>query len=322
MLSAKHYNAAVNASVVVRQDWMGVLTLTGADRVTWLQGMITNDVEKLAAGQGCYAAHLNAQGKLVAQMIVLVAEEEVLLLVERVAAAKLAAAFDRLIVMEDVQLRDISDEYEVLELIGPRARTTIEAWAGQSLPVTTPYAHGLLPDARILVSDLGYALIVARERAAEVLQGIATAGALETGRDTWDVLRTEAGLPVYGIDVDETTTLPELGQRGISYDKGCYIGQEVVARIKYIGHVNRRFVGFLCEGSDVPENRYAVQMQEKVVGYVTTGVFSPRMGKAIALGFVNRTAAEAGANVVLIGKGRNIVARVASLPFVPIHSGD
>jgi folate-binding protein YgfZ len=130
------------------------------------------------------------------------------------------------------------------------------------------------------------------------------------------------GLPVYGIDIDETTTLPELGPRGISYDKGCYIGQEVVAKIKYIGHVNRRFVGFLCEGSIPPELRAAVQWNGKEAGYVTTAVFSPGLGKPIALGFVNRAAAEPGTVVELLGKGHSIRATTASLPLLPIRSGD
>jgi folate-binding Fe-S cluster repair protein YgfZ len=91
----EHYNAAKTGAAIVRQDWVGILKLTGAERQSWLHGMVTNEVEKLAPGQGCYAGHLNAQGRLVAQMIVLVAEEEIWLLVERVATEKLAAVFDR-----------------------------------------------------------------------------------------------------------------------------------------------------------------------------------------------------------------------------------
>jgi folate-binding protein YgfZ len=124
------------------------------------------------------------------------------------------------------------------------------------------------------------------------------------------------------VDIDETTTLPELGPRGISYDKGCYIGQEVVARIKYIGHVNRHFVGFVCEGPEVPEVRAAVVTNGKEVGYVTTAVFSPRLERPVALGFVNRVAAAPETAVTLVGKQRTVTARVVSLPFVPIPVAD
>jgi len=318
----EQYNAAQNGAAVVEQNWMGILKLTGSERQSWLQGMVTNEVEKLAPGKGCYAAHLNPQGKLVAQMIVLVAEEELWLLVERAAAAKLAAAFDKLIIMEDAQVQDVSDEYDVFSLSGPKGREVLERWTRQTFPGTDLYDHRLLPRGRVLVADMGFEVIVPRPASPDALQEILLAGALSIEQETWNVLRTEAGLPLYGVDVDETTTMPELGQRGISYDKGCYIGQEVVARIKYIGHVNRRFVGFITEGTDIPEIRSAVQMKGKEVGYVTTAVLSPRLGRAIALGFVNRVAAEAGTAVILAEKGNSIAAQVASLPFVANGSGD
>jgi folate-binding protein YgfZ len=318
----EQYNAARNDAAVVEQHWMGVLKLTGSDRQSWLQGMVTNEVEKLAPGQGCYAAHLNPQGKLVAQMIVLVAEEELWLLVERTAAAKLAAAFDKLIIMEDVQVQDVSDEYDVISLLGPKAQGLLEMWARQSLPGTGLYRHRLLPQGRVLAVDLGFEVIVPHLASPDVLRQIQAAGAVSIDQETWNVVRTEAGLPLYGVDVDETTTMPELGQHGISYDKGCYIGQEVVARIKYIGHVNRRFVGFVTEGTGVPEIRSAVQMKGKEVGYVTTAVFSPKLGRSIALGFVNRVAAEPGTAVILAGKESSIAAQVASLPFVANGSVD
>jgi folate-binding protein YgfZ len=254
-------------------------------------------------------------------MIVLVTEDEVWLLVERAAAAKLAAVFDKLIIMEDVQVRDASDDYEVLGLLGPAADRILEQWYGQPFPDKTLYRHQRVGDGRVCRADLGYEAIVPRDAASEALRSLTAAGAVQISEETWNVLRAEAGLPLYGVDIDETTTLPELGPRGISYDKGCYIGQEVVARIKYIGHVNRRFVGFVCEGAAVPEARSVVQQQGKDVGYVTTGVFSPGLDKPIALGFVTRAAGEPGKEVVLAGKSGNIPAVVASLPLLN-RSGD
>ena len=315
-MSKEHYDAARANAAVIRKDWMGVLKLTGPERKTWLQGMVTNEVEKLGAGQGCYAAHLNAQGKVVAQMIVLVAEEEVWLLVEREAAGKLSGVFDKLIIMEDVQVSDSSQDYVVLEVIGPETSAVVQRWTGQTLPEGAPYAHQSSAQGRIVSSDLGIDVIVPRANAEQALSAIIDAGAIEIEMETWNVLRSEAGLPLYGVDIDETTTLPELGQRGISYDKGCYIGQEVVARIKYIGHVNRRFVGFVCKGNAVPELRSAVQVKGKDVGYVTTAVFSPRINRAIALGFVNRVAAEPGTEVLIAGESGPIIAVVSAFPLL------
>ena len=320
-MSIEHYNAARNNAAVLRQHWMGLLKLTGPERQSWLQGMVTNEVEKLTSGQGCYAAHLNAQGKVVAQTIVLATEDEIWLLVEKAAEAKLAGVFDKLIIMEDVQVRDASDDYDVIGLLGPAAEPILERWSGHPFQDKTLYRHQRVGAGRVCLGDLGYECIVPRDSADDALRAITAAGAVPIDEDTWNVLRTEAGLPLYGVDIDETTTLPELGQRGISYDKGCYIGQEVVARIKYIGHVNRRFVGFVCSGSGIPEPRSAVQVQGKDVGYVTTGVFSPGLDRPIALGFVNRVAGEPGTAVVLAGKSGAIPAIVASFPLVN-RSGD
>ena len=306
-MNQQHYEAARHHAAIFAHDLLGVLQLTGSERHTWLQGMVTNDVEKLKPGESCYAAHLNAQGKVVGQMTVFAAEDALWLLVEQVAIENLAAAFDRLIIMEDVQLQNVSVEYSVLGLIGPKASAVLQATAAK--------------DYRLVRGEMGYDLIVAKSAAAGVSEALSAAGAVPIDEETWNVLRAESGIPLYGVDVDETTTMPELGQRGISYDKGCYIGQEVVARIKYIGHVNRRFVGFVCDGVDIPEVRSAVQVQGKDVGYITTGVFSPSVGKAIALGFVGRTAGEPGTEVVLAGKNGTVAARVAALPIVLLPSG-
>lgn len=294
---------------------MGVLQLTGPERQTWLQGMVTNEVAKLTAGEGCYAAHLNAQGRIVAQMIVLVAEDAVWLLVERTAAEKLVTVFDRLIIMEDVQVRDASPDYEVLGLLGPERRGILQRWTGKPFEESALYCHQAFPQGRLCSADIGIDAIVPRGMAEDSLRALAAAGALVIDSEAWNVLRTEAGLPLYGVDIDETTTMPELGQRGISYDKGCYIGQEVVARIRYIGHVNRRFIGLICEGTVVPEAHAAIQSQGKDVGYVTTGVFSPGINKPIAMGFINRAAAEPDTPVILAGKSGTIPAVVAAFPI-------
>jgi len=300
-----HYNAARTKAVTFTKDWMGILKLTGPERHTWLQGMVTNEVENLKPGEACYAAHLNAQGKVVAQMTVFAAKDEIWLLVEQTAVQKLAAVFDRLIIMEDVQVRNVSSEYSVLGLVGPQTRALVQTLEYPAVSV-----------------DLGYDLIVPKDALARVSENLTAAGALPADPGIWNILRAESGIPVYGVDIDETTTMPELGQRGISYDKGCYIGQEVVARIKYIGHVNRRFVGFVCDEGAIPEVRSTVQVQGKDVGYITTAVFSPGLGRPIALGFVNRVAGEPGTSVLLAGNTAIVAARVAALPIIPTGSGD
>jgi len=309
---AEYYKAATEGAAVAEKDWLGVVKLTGAERVSWLQGMITNDVQKLAPGTGCYAAHLTPQGKIVAQMHVLMDEDALWLSLERAATPKLIAAFDKLLIMEDVQVADVSEEYSILGVLGPKAAAALDSWLGEPLNLDGRYSHRRSGDCRIVVSDLGYDVWVPRGQADKVLRLLAGSGATAIDHGTWDVLRTEAGLPVYGVDIDETTTMPEIGETGINYDKGCYIGQEVVAKVKYIGHVNRRFVGLTISKNELPELKSAIRKGGREVGYITTTLFSPALNKPIALGFVSRAAYAPGSEVEVGTASATIV----GLPFV------
>ena len=319
----EYYHAARYGAAVLNQPWnSGIVQLTGFDRLSWLQGMVTNDVEKLRPGEGTYAAHLNPQGKLIGQMTILVETDSVLLTMESANVKKLIDVMEPMVVMEDVITENKTGLLDSIAVLGPSAAAVLESWIGESLNLAALYQHRELSDNRRIVRDeLGYTLWLEREVSGAALQGIVDAGATRIDEATWNVIRTEAGQPVYGTDIDLTTTLPELGGKGISYDKGCYIGQEVVARIKYLGHVNRRFMGFVCDGAGLPSPRSVVRSDGKEVGYTTSSVVSPGMGKAIALGFVNRAAAVAGTPVELESGDTRITATVSELPFMPFAIG-
>jgi folate-binding protein YgfZ len=305
------YKAATETAALVEKDWAGLIKLTGSERVSWLQGMVTNDVARLKPGTGCYAAHLTPQGKIVAQMQILSDEDALWLSVERSAIPALIAAFDKLLIMEDVQMTNASDEYSVLGVLGPKASEALAAWLGEPLNLDNRYSHRTLGQCRIVISEIGYDVWLPRTQADNIVRSIVQAGATAIDRGTWDVVRTEAGLPVYGVDIDENTTMPEIGEAGISYDKGCYIGQEVVAKVKYIGHVNRRFVGLVLGNSELPEPKSVIRKGGRDVGYVTTSLFSPRLNKPIALGFVSRSAYAPGSEVEVGAQ----TARIVDLPF-------
>ena len=286
--------------------------------MTWLQGMVTNDVEKLRPGQGVYAAHLNAQGKMVGQMTVLADPDVLWLALETSNVKKLSEVLERMIVMEDVQSEDLSDTFESIAVIGPAASSVLESWLGEPLCLDGPYDHReFLKCSRIVRDELGYTIWADVSKVNAIMDGLIAAGAISIDETTWNIVRTEVGLPVYGVDIDDTTTLPEIGDKGIRYDKGCYIGQEVVARIKYIGHVNRRFMGFISNSDQLPERGSRVQVGGKEVGYITTSVLSPELEKAIALGFVNRVAAVSGISVELVSGESRIASTVSELPFIP-----
>src|SRR5207244_12652706 len=179
----------------------------------------------------------------------------------------------------DVQTADVSEDYSILAVIGPKAAAALESWIDEPLKLVGKYSHRKVYDSRIVVSDIGYDVWLPRGKADKVLRFLAQSGATAIDHGTWNVLRTEAGIPVYGVDIDETTTIPEIGEAGINYEKGCYIGQEVVAKVKYIGHVNRRFVGLTFSGTDLPSLKSPMQKGGTEVGYVTTALFSPGLKK-------------------------------------------
>jgi folate-binding protein YgfZ len=311
------YKVARENAAVVKKDGYGIVRLTGSERVAWLQGMVTNDVQKLGPGEGCYAGHLSPQGKMIAHMLILRDDDSLWLVMERSRIPNLVSAFDKLLIMEDVQVIDESETLEVLAVIGPQAKTVLEAWLGKTLTVTGLYNHQAFGRKRVVVTNLGYDVWIGRGATEEALNELVQAGGTRVDEQTWDVLRTELGWPVFGIDIDETTTMPELGEHGISYDKGCYVGQEVVAKVKYIGHVNRRFVGLVMQGDAVAMSKSPIQKDGKEVGYITTSVFSPSLNKPIALGFVARSAYAPGTQVAIVSDGLLVPATIAGLPFRP-----
>lgn len=303
---------------LIEKDFLGIVRLTGDERVSWLQGMVTNDVAKLKTGQGCYAGHLTAQGRLVAQMVILASAEDLWIETERDRVAPLMASLDKVLIMEDVQMSDVSGDYRILSVIGPGAEPGLRQWCGlssESWPQRL-YDHVETGGCRVVVCSLGFDTWIPREGAEAVRQSLLQAGAEPIDRSEWEVLRVEAGLPVYGLDMDESTIMPELGEQGIDYDKGCYIGQEVVAKVKYLGHVNRRLLGLRLQGNDVPPRQSRVMKAGREAGVVTSSVYSPSLKSVIALAMLSRNAAMPGAAVeVLAGEG-GIPATVLDLPFI------
>src|ERR1051325_7142498 len=170
---AEYYKAATEAAAITELDSFGIVKLTGTDRVSWLQGMVTNDVEKLAAGAGCYAAHLTPQGKIVAHMSILKDKDTLWLSLERAAIPHLLGAFDKLLIMEDAQLEDVSGGYSILGLLGPKAAAALDSWAGEPVELNGPYSHREVDQCRIVVSQFGYDLWVPRAQVDGVLRAFA-----------------------------------------------------------------------------------------------------------------------------------------------------
>jgi tRNA-modifying protein YgfZ len=281
--------------------WAGLtpIAIAGPDRTAFLQGQLTQDVRNLAPGESRPAAGLTPKGKLIFFGPLVGEPDRLLLLVARTAAEAVLAHLTRYGAFQDVQIRDASAQLGVLHLYGPEtARLEIPA-AVLRLPARGEFAGELLVPAAVRAE-----LETRLERGGSELVGEATA----------EVLRVEAGRPRWGQDADGSNLPDEVGlQDSVSPDKGCYVGQEVVARLRTYGRVNRRLVGFRFPGGALPAGTVFSDPGKRSLelGRVTSSVLSPRLGP-IGLGLAFRDVPEGG-TLGLPGEARTAV--VAPLPF-------
>ncbi len=321
---AAEYRALREAVGLIDRSMLGKVTVTGRDRQAFLQGMLSNDVKSLTAGQGTAAAFLDAHGKVVALLAVYVLEDRLLLELPPSLTEKTLQALDKFLISEKASFEAADDAFAILAVQGPGSRALLETLAGRQLDLA-PYHHAEAQIAGAPVRVIsraeggvpGFHCWAAAAHGASLWQLLVTAGARPVGAEALNVLRVEAGVPWYGHDVDESVILPETRlEQLVSYTKGCYIGQEVVARVKYRGHVNRALSGLVLEGDRVPAINDPVVADGKEVGRITSAVRSLALGKPIALGYVRREYFAPGSVVGVQDGGATIPARVAELPFV------
>jgi folate-binding protein YgfZ len=302
------YHAARTGLAFRHRHEQGVLRLTGKDRLTWLNGLVTNDV----IGQSqCYAAWLTPQGRMITDMFVVDGEDETLLEVPGPLAITLANRLDGLIFTEDARIVDASMDLQAVEISGPEARAGVVAVA-HSMP------NGLSGLVRHVTTPVGGAVTyVPARQLAGALEALTHQGGTPIDDVTADALRIEAGIPRFLVDIGEDTIPLEAGlDHAISHTKGCYVGQEIIVRIRDRAHgrVARHLVGLRIEGDDVPAPDLPVMLEGRQVGRLTSAVRSIALGVPIGLAMLHRDASAAGTRVT-IGTAR--VAVVTDLPFMP-----
>jgi folate-binding protein YgfZ len=301
------YEALTGACGLVDRSERGKLALTGGDAKAFLSGQVTNAVEELTPGTGQYAAFLTNKGKMLGDVRVLDAGPELLLDTERVALQDLFDLVRRGSVGWDVQLHKRTVQTALLCLVGPGARRVAGPEA-EALP-DVEHAHAVAPFGRVVVTDAGIDVLCPAEEADAVRAGLVARGALEVDEAAAEVVRVERGRPRYGVDLDDGVIPQEAGlnERAVSFTKGCYVGQETVARLFYRGKPNRHLRGLrlsapVARGTEL-------RLGEKAVGTVGSAVVSPRHGP-IALALVRREA-EPGAALT----AGDATATVVELPF-------
>ena len=309
---AAEYRAMTEACGLFDRSERGKLALTGAGAAEFLQGQVTNDVEGLEPGQGCYAAFLTNKGKMLGDLRILDADGELLLDTERVALQELFNMIRRFRVGYDVEVHKRTLERGLLSLIGPDAL----ALAGGPELGREEHAHretelsGLA--VRAIRTDVGVDLLVEDAGAVADLAGaLREAGAVPVSESAVECLRIEHGRPRYGVDLDETVIPQEAGlnKRAVSFTKGCYVGQETVARLHYRGRPNRTLRGLALSAPASPGDE--LTFGERPVGRLGSVAVSPRFGP-IALALIRREAENG--TVVAVGRD-GATATVVELPF-------
>ena len=304
------YRAITEACGLLDRSDRGKLALTGADAAGFLQGQVSNDVESLATGSGCYAAFLTPKGKMLGDLRILNAGDELLLDTERSALQALFNMIRRFSIGYQVELHKRTVECGLLSLIGPEADRLAGAdWLPSEEHAQIPLSIGGI-QARAIRTDVGLDLLCDAADTDALRSILEESGAVAIGEAAAECLRVERGRPRYGIDLDDTVIPQEAGlnERAVSFTKGCYVGQETVARLFYRGKPNRQLRGLRLTGPAEPGEE--LLSEGRPVGRLTSVVQSPRFG-AIGLALVRREAPP-GSTVT---SDAGVIAQVTELPF-------
>lgn len=331
-----------------QREEVGFLAITGPDRFTWLQGMVSNDTRLLATGQTerlpvCFldaTGHLLSDGVLIpvggthplATAVGAQGQDFLLAELPQPTVARILTHLDRLLIMEEVELADVSRKVAAFTLQGPDAATFLgrESWMSRTKRGPT-FWTAIEFSCRTVSADHsgsgGLDLYFAMDNLFMVQDALMSLATPEIGPDAAEALRVEAGIPRYGLDMDETVLAPEANLTDhISLTKGCYVGQEIVARIDARGHTNRALTGLVLEGPDLPAFGAKLFFHSdteapRETGRITSVIPSAPAagGSAIALGYVRHEHRAPGTRLTIGEEGQSH-ATVTALPFYPSSS--
>lgn len=295
--------AAKRGALAVSEPDLATLVVTGGDRISWLNGMLTCDLVKRAPGAAVYGLAVARNGRVITDLVVVDDGERALLMVPRAVVESLRSHLDHYLVMEDAVMAPATDGFESWAVHGPRSGEALAA-AQAAGGVGGPLDR----------TGLGGAVVLApRDRGSAVRDALATVATL--GDDAgWEALRLERAVPRFGVDFDDKTYPQEaqLEKQAVSFDKGCYLGQEVVCMLELRGHVKRMLVPVVFDAGPPPPRGAPVTDEAGAeIGEVTSAGPSPTLGKPVVLAMVKRAFAQAGSHVLVGGLRGEVVARPA-----------
>ena len=317
----REYEVFRSGCAVYDLGWRSKILISGPDRVRWLNGMVTNNIRDLAVNHGVYCFLLNAQGRILADMYAYNRGEYLLIDTDQSQRQRLLETFEKFIIMDDVEITATDDKITAIGLRGPKASEVLHK-AGMRANDLAPLevrdvnlneiGLSLVPTDQ----EQGFELWMSPQNGATVWNAVIAAGAMPAGYEALELARVTAGQPLYGQDIRERDLPQETGQqRALHFQKGCYVGQEIVERIHSRGNVHREFVGFRFDGA-APAPGSKIHAAGKEVGEITSIAALPNGNgdRAVALGYIRREAAVD--NTALDVGGTR--AHVAPLPFEKI----
>jgi folate-binding protein YgfZ len=319
-MSDDGYEALRSGRALVERSWVGRLEVLGADRQRFMNAYLTCDVKALAPGAGAYGFLTDKQGRIQADAVVLALEDRLRLEVPQGLAPVVAERLRKYVIADRVEVMP-AKELLPLTLAGPGAEELLAAAGAPALPETLwSHARAAVFGTEVTLVRQGrlgvpaFTLWASSSLAPDLAAALTARGAVPVSLDALEAVRVEAGIPRFGADFGPDNFPQETGiEEAVSYTKGCYLGQEVVARIHYRGGVQRQLVGLDFGGDAAPARGAALHHDGREAGTVGSALVSPALGRRIGMAIVHKRAAEPGTALEVEGGGS---ATVAALPFV------
>ncbi len=314
----------------------GRLLVSGSEAVQFLNGLITNDVKTLGENRWMPAAFPNVQGRLIASVRIIRSKDDPtgknaapVFLIDTESATQEAVlkTLNRFTLAGDFRVRDISSEMALISVQGARSAETLRGDAALALDRSAvAIVPGREAEVKIIrathTAEDGFDLFVNANDATFLWEALMEAGARPVGFDALEILRIEAGIARYGLDMDESNVVSETNlDDAVSYTKGCYVGQEIIARIKYRGHVAKKLTGVVFDQAVKIDSGAGIRsVDDKEIGRITSVTLSPHLGRTVAMGYVKYDYLAAGTRVKVVSANRESPAQIVDLPFVRRNS--
>jgi aminomethyltransferase len=318
----------------VREGGAGLINLSsrgrilvgGSEAVMFLNGLITNDIKNLDLNSSMTAAFANVQGRLLAVVRIIHRDDGFLIDTEEATHDAVVKLIERFTLAGDFKVADMTGETGHWSIQGNKAAEIVATIFGGETANLERHKSQIVDfegsPATVMrathTGEDGFDLFVDSDHMAKLRDGMTHAGAQLVNEETFETLRIEAGIPRYGIDMDETNVVTETNlDDAVSFTKGCYVGQEIIVRIKHRGHVAKKLTGIILENpTPAPRNGAITSADEKEIGRVTSSAFSPKLNRAVALGYVKYDYLAPGTAVKILSVDGETEGAVAELPFV------